>query len=105
MGKKLFLGGLAWATTEESLRAACEEFGEVEEVRVITDRDTGRSRGFGFVTFVTDEQAERAKNEMDGMIVDGRAIKVDFPRERAERSDRPDRGSRSFNGGGGFRRF
>ncbi len=105
MGKKLFLGGLAWATTEDSLRAACEEFGEVEEVRVITDRDTGRSRGFGFVTFVKDEDADRAKDELDGKIVDGRAIKVDFPRERAERSDRPDRGGRSFNGGGGFRRF
>lgn len=102
MGKKLFLGGLAWATTEESLRAACEEFGEVEEVRVITDRDTGRSRGFGFVTYTKDEDADRAKDEMDGMLVDGRAIKVDFPRERTER---PDRGGRSFNGGGGFRRF
>ena len=94
---KLFVGGLAWATTEESLRAACTEYGEVEEVRVITDQATGRSKGFGFVTFATDDAAAKAKTEMDGMLLDGRAIKVDFPREREDRGPR----GGGFGGGGG----
>lgn len=88
MKNKLFLGGLAWATTEASLRAACEQYGEVEDVKVITDRDTGRSKGFGFVTFTTEEAANKAKAEMDGTILDGRAVKVDFPREREDRGPR-----------------
>ena len=50
MGAKLFVGGLSWGTTDEGLRAAFESFGEVEEAKVVTDRETGRSRGFGFVT-------------------------------------------------------
>ncbi len=98
MGNKLFIGGLAWATTDASLRAACEHFGEVEEARVVMDRATGRSKGFGFVTFSTEESAAKAKAEMDGTILDGRAIKVDFPRER---EDRP-RGSFGGGGGGGY---
>ncbi|MGB1748230.1 MAG: RNA-binding protein, partial [Dehalococcoidia bacterium] len=54
MGKKLFVGSLAWATDSAGLRAAFEKFGEIEEAQVVNDRETGRSRGFGFVTF-TDE--------------------------------------------------
>ena len=92
---KLFMGGLAWATNETSLRTACERFGQIEEVRVITDQATGRSKGFGFVTFSSDEAAAKCKAEMDGQIIDGRTIKVDFPREREEHG-----GSRG--GGGGF---
>ena len=88
MGNKLFFGGLAWGTTEASLKAACEEFGEIEEVRIIVDRATGRSKGFGFVTFTTDEAAQNAKNALDGTMLDGRTIKVDFPREREERGPR-----------------
>lgn len=95
MGNKLFFGGLAWATTDESLRAACERFGAVEECRIVMDRATGRSKGFGFVTFATEEDAAKAKAELDGTMIDGRSVKVDFPRER---EDRP-RGS--FGGGGG----
>ena len=93
MGNKLFFGGLAWATTEASLRAACEEFGEIEEARIIMDRATGRSKGFGFVTFASDEAAERAKTALDGTMLDGRTIKVDYPREREDRG-----------GGGGYDR-
>jgi len=95
MRNKLFMGGLAWATTESTLRAACEQYGDVEDVKVITDRDTGRSKGFGFVTFATDEAASKCKAEMDGQIVDGRPVKVDFPRERE------DRGPGGGGGGGG----
>ncbi len=95
MGSKLFFGGLAWATTDETLRAACERFGEVEECRIVIDRATGRSKGFGFVTFASEDAANKAKAEMDGTILDGRTIKVDFPRER---EDRP----RGGFGGGGY---
>lgn len=95
MRNKLFVGGLAWATNDSSLREACERFGEVEEVRVITDRDTGRSKGFGFVTFATEEAATHCKNEMDGQMLDGRAVKIDYPREREDRGG---------GGGGGYDR-
>ena len=103
MKNKLFLGGLAWATTEASLRAASEQYGEVIECRVVVDRDTGRSKGFGFVTFETEEQAARAKADMDGQIIDGRAVKVDWPREREDRGGGGGGGGGrgGFGGGGG----
>ena len=85
MKNKLFMGGLAWGTTESTLREACEGYGQIEDVKVIMDRDTGRSKGFGFVTFTSDEAAAKCKSEMDGQMVDGRAVKVDFPREREDR--------------------
>jgi RNA recognition motif-containing protein len=102
MKNKLFMGGLAWGTTEASLRAACEKYGEVEDVRIITDQATGRSKGFGFVTFATEEAATKAKGEMDGMMLDGRAVKVDWPRER---EDRGPRGGGGFGGGRDRNRF
>jgi len=90
MKNKLFIGGLAWATTEGSLRTACASYGEIEDCKVIMDRDSGRSKGFAFVTFTTDEAAAKCKAEMDGQVVDGRPVKVDFPRERDD--SRGDRG-------------
>jgi RNA recognition motif-containing protein len=96
MKNKLFLGGLAWATTEATLRDASRAYGEIEDVKVIMDRDTGRSKGFGFVTFATEEAALKCKSEMDGQLIDGRAVKVDFPREREDRGD-----SHGYGGGGG----
>ncbi len=74
--KKLFVGGLSWGTTDEGLHQAFSRFGEIVEAKVITDRDTGRSRGFGFVTFAADEGADQAIAEMDGAQLDGRTIKV-----------------------------
>ncbi len=94
MSKKLFVGGVSWGTTDEGLREAFERFGEVAEAKIITDRETGRSRGFGFVTFNNDDDADNAVKEMDGATLDGRPIKVNEARERAPRRD---------NGGGGFR--
>ena len=82
MARKLFIGGLAWATTDAALREAFERFGDVTEAKVITDRDTGRSRGFGFVTFANDDQADQAKTELDGSELDGRTIRVDHAMER-----------------------
>lgn len=76
MSKKIFVGGLAWATTSEGLRKAFESFGEVTEAKVITDRETGRSRGFGFVTMQNDADADAAINEMNGKELDKRAIRV-----------------------------
>jgi len=96
MKNKLFMGGLAWGTTESTLREACEGYGQIEDVKVIMDRDTGRSKGFGFVTFTSDEAAAKCKSEMDGQMVDGRAVKVDFPREREERGGGYDRGPRQY---------
>lgn len=82
MAKKLFVGSLSWNTGDEALREAFASFGEITEATVITDRDTGRSRGFGFVTFSDDEAAEKAKSALDGTELDGRTIKVDVARER-----------------------
>jgi RNA recognition motif-containing protein len=87
--KKLYVGNLAYSTNEESLRAVFEEIGQVESVAVITDRDTGRSRGFAFVE-MPDEDAEKAMKELDGKSVDGRNLRVNEARERERRPPRRD---------------
>ena len=87
--KKLYVGNLAYSTNEESLRAVFEEIGQVESVAVITDRDTGRSRGFAFVE-MPDEDADRAMKELDGKSVDGRNLRVNEARERERRPPRRD---------------
>ena len=68
MTKKLFVGGLSWGTKDEQLKAAFETFGAVAEAKVILDNETGRSRGFGFVTFSDDDAGSRAIQEMDGKL-------------------------------------
>lgn len=93
MPKKLYVGGLAWATDDQGLRAAFEPFGEVSDAVVISDRETGRSRGFGFVTFEEEDSAREAIEKLDGTALDGRNIKVN------EAQDKPRRGG----GGGGYR--
>jgi cold-inducible RNA-binding protein len=93
--RKLFVGNLSWGVTDESLRAAFERFGEVTEARVIRDRETGRSRGFGFVSFADNEKAAEAISGLDGSELDGRPIKV------SEAQDRP---PRTGDGGGDRRR-
>jgi cold-inducible RNA-binding protein len=85
MAKKLFVGGLSWDTTDAGLRKAFESYGEITEAKVITDRDTGRSRGFGFVTFSRDEDAKTAISKMDGTSLDGRTLKVNEAQERSLR--------------------
>jgi RNA recognition motif-containing protein len=87
VSNKLFVGGLAWATTDETLRKAFSVHGEVSEARVVQDRDTGRSRGFGFVTFESAEHASAAVKAMNNAVLDGRNIRVDFATER-ERNGR-----------------
>ncbi|MBO84314.1 MAG: RNA-binding protein, partial [Deltaproteobacteria bacterium] len=95
MGNRLFVGGLAWATDDDGLRAAFEQFGVVTDAKVITDRDSGRSRGFGFVTFEEEANAQEAVEAMNETELDGRTIKVNEARERS-------RGPRGGGGGGGY---
>ena len=99
MSKKLFVGGLAWATNDESLSAAFQEFGPVSEAQVILDRDTGRSRGFGFVTFENDGDAENAMKGLDGAELDGRRIRVNEAQARQRGGGGG--GGRGGRGGGG----
>ncbi len=82
MSKKLFVGGLSWDTTDASLQSAFENFGPVAEAKVITDRDTGRSRGFGFVTYTEGSDAEAAISSLDGSDLDGRTIRVNEAQNR-----------------------
>ncbi len=95
MSKKLFVGGLSWGTTDDGLHSAFSPYGEIIEAKVITDRETGRSRGFGFVTFSNDEGATKAITEMNGAELDGRTIKVN------EAEDKPPRSGGGGGGGGG----
>lgn len=88
MGNKLFVGNLSWGTTSQSLQQAFEQFGTVTDAVVISDRDTGRSRGFGFVTFENDADAESAMQEMDGKDLDGRPIRVNEAQEKKPRGGR-----------------
>jgi len=90
------VGGLSWDTRDDGLRQAFETYGEVEEAKVVMDRDTGRSRGFGFVTFREANSARTARTEMDGATLDGRTIRVD---------EAHDRGRGGGGGGGGRGRY
>ena len=96
--KNLFVGNMSFQTTESELRAMFEPYGDITRVQVITDRDTGRARGFAFVEMANDEEAAKAISELNGKEVDGRAWNVNEARPKAERS-----GPRSFGGGGGGR--
>jgi len=98
MAKKLFVGGLSWDTTDDGLRQAFASYGEITEAKVITQRDTGRSRGFGFVTFAQDDDAKTAISKLDGTSLDGKTIKVNEAQEKSPRS-----GGRSGGGFGGGR--
>lgn len=91
--QNLFVGSLAYATTDDSLKAFFEQIGEVERAKVATDRETNRSRGFGFVTFVNEDDNQKAVDELNGKDLDGRQINVSLAKPR---EDRP---RRDFNGG------
>lgn len=95
MGSKLFVGGLSWDTDDAALRAAFAPFGEIVEAKVVTERETGRSRGFGFVSYTNEANATDARNKMNGQLLDGRNLKVDTAAEKT--------GGRGGGGGGGGR--
>lgn len=82
MSTNLFVGNLSFSTTNDTLRSAFEPFGEVTSANVITDRDTGRSRGFGFVEMSSTEAANTAIEELDGSEIDGRRVNVNVARPR-----------------------
>lgn len=97
MSNKLYVGNLSFNTTETVLRDAFSAHGVVAEVSLMTDRDTGRPRGFGFVTMNTPEEAQAAIAALHGRSLDGRDLTVNLARPREERPA----GGRSFGGGGG----
>jgi RNA recognition motif-containing protein len=90
MGKRIYVGNLNYQTTEDSLRTSFTEFGEVEEVRLITDRYSGRSKGFAFVEMATEEEAQAAITGMNGKVLDDRELKVAEARPRRDRERRSD---------------
>lgn len=98
MGNKLYVGNLPFSTTDDSLRETFGQCGTVTDVMIALDRQTGRSRGFGFVTFSTDEEANAAVSKFHGSDLDGRSIQVN---EARPREDRPRGGG---GGGGGYER-
>ena len=85
MASKLFIGSLAWATTDDSLKEFFDAVGTVVSANVIHDRETGRSKGFGFVEMSSDEEAKEAIAKLDGKDLDGRPIVVSEARPREER--------------------
>ncbi len=85
---KIFVGGLSWGTDAEGLKVAFEQFGSVSEAIVIMDKQTGRSRGFGFVTFDAPEDGRKAIEEMNDAELDGRRLNVNEAREKKPRNDR-----------------
>ncbi len=94
MLKKLYVGGLSYSTTEDSLHDLVAQFGQVDSVKIITDRDTGRSKGFAFVEMSTDGAAQDALQNLDGKEFDGRRISVSEAKPQAPRENRGARGGR-----------
>ena len=92
MGKRLYVGNLNWDTSEDTLRMAFESSGTVTDVHIVSDRDTGRPRGFAFVEMSSDSEAQDAINAMDGVELDGRNLRVNEAQERQPRG----------GGGGGW---
>ncbi|OMO53150.1 hypothetical protein CCACVL1_28852 [Corchorus capsularis] len=94
---KLFVGGISYQTDEQSLREAFSKYGEVVDARVIVDRETGRSRGFAFITYTSSEDASSALQALDGQVLHGRQVRVNFANERPPRNF----GGGGYGGGGG----
>ena len=111
MGNKLYVGNLSYNVRDEDLQQAFAQYGSVSSAKVMMDRDTGRSKGFGFVEMGSDAEAQAAINGMNGQSLDGRAIVVNEARPREERpggfggggGGRPSGGGGGFGGGGGGR--
>jgi cold-inducible RNA-binding protein len=102
---KLFVGNLSFNTTENEIRDTFAPHGNVVEVNLLMDRESGRPRGFGFVTMGTPEEAQAAIDALNGASLDGRALTVNIAKPREERSGGGGGGSRGgFGGGGGGRR-
>lgn len=103
MGKKLYVGNLPFSATDHSLSDAFAQFGRVESAKIITDRDTGRSKGFGFVEMSSDAEATQAISRLNGTDFEGRTLTVNEAKPMEPRENRGGGGGRGFGGGG--RRF
>jgi hypothetical protein len=102
MGNKLYVGNLAYSVRDDDLQQAFAQFGSVSSAKVMMDRDTGRSKGFGFVEMGSDAEAQSAINGMNGQALDGRALVVNEARPREERPGGFGGGGGRSGGGGGF---
>ncbi|SHN22735.1 RNA-binding protein [Rhizobacter sp. OV335] len=102
MGNKLYVGNLAYSVRDDDLQQAFAQFGTVSSAKVMMDRDTGRSKGFGFVEMGSDAEAQSAINGMNGQALDGRALVVNEARPREERPGGFGGGGGRSGGGGGF---
>jgi RNA recognition motif-containing protein len=102
MGNKLYVGNLAYSVRDDSLQAAFAQFGTVTSAKVMMDRETGRSKGFGFVEMGSDAEAQAAINGMNGQALDGRPLVVNEARPREERPGGFGGGGGSRSGGGGY---
>ena len=105
MAVKLFVGGLSWDTTDDSLRTFFATVGTVTSAKIITDKFSGKSRGFGFVEMGTDDEAKKAIAELNGKTLDARAIVVNEAKPMAPRENRGFGGGGFRGGGGGGRDF
>jgi RNA recognition motif-containing protein len=103
MSNKLFVGNLSFNTTENDLNDAFAAFGTVTETNLMMDRETGRPRGFGFITMSSADEAQKAIEGMNGKSVDGRALTVNVAKPREERAPGGGGGRREYGGGGGGR--
>lgn len=101
--QNLFVGSLAYATTDDTLKAHFEQIGEVTGARVITDRDSGRSKGFGFVEMANESDNQKAIDQLNGKELDGRTISVGLARPKEDRPRRDFGGNDRGNNGGSFR--
>jgi len=101
--KNIFVGNLDFSVREEAIRSLFETYGTVERVSIMTDRETGRSRGFAFVEMTNEGEAERAISELNGSNMSGPALNVTEARPKAERGPRPGGGGGRGFGGGGMR--
>lgn len=99
--KNIFVGNLSYGATEENVRSLFESYGAVERVSIVTDRETGQPRGFGFVEMTNDAEAERAIAGLNGKELAGRDLNVNEARPKADRGGFGGGGSRSGGGGGG----
>jgi cold-inducible RNA-binding protein len=99
--KNIFVGNLSFGATEDAVRSMFEAYGTVDRVNVVTDRETGRARGFGFVEMSNDGEAERAIAALNGRELDGRALNVNEARPKDDRGGGGGGGYRGGGGGGG----
>jgi cold-inducible RNA-binding protein len=99
--KNIFVGNLSFGATEDAVRSMFESYGAVERVNLVTDRDTGQARGFGFVEMTNGSEADKAIAELNGRELDGRALNVNEARPKTDRGSGGGGGYRSGGGGGG----